>query len=60
MLNAALLATVYNPVICGVVLIGLLAAWARTRPLRIAGWADLRLKYEETPEPPVDGLNLLR
>jgi hypothetical protein len=59
-LNSALLATVYSSVLLGVALIGLVAAWTRTRAIRLAGWPDLRLKYEETIEPAVDGLNLLR
>ena len=60
LLNAAVLATLYNPVILGVVLIGLAAAWTRMRALRVGGWHDLRLQYEEMPEPAVNGLNLPR
>lgn len=60
LLNAALLAILGNPLVTVLALGGTGAAWTRVRHLRREGRADLRLKYEETPEAPIDSLNLLR
>ena len=59
-LNAAFLATLYHGLVFVPVLAVLIAAWTRAHALRREGWSDLRLKYEELPDPAVHGLNLLR
>jgi hypothetical protein len=58
--NALLLACLYNPIAFAVVLIVSFAAWARIRAARREGWGDLRLRYEEMPDPAIHTLNLLR
>ena len=60
MVTGILLISLYNPVAFCVVLALLLAAWTRVRAARREGWGDLRLKYEEAPDPAIHGLNLLR
>jgi hypothetical protein len=58
--NALLLACLYHRVVFAVVLVILLASCARVHASRREGWGDLRLKYDELPEPAVHSLNLLR
>ncbi|MGH9630813.1 MAG: hypothetical protein ACRD7E_21070, partial [Bryobacteraceae bacterium] len=58
--HSLLLATLYNKAAFLLVLAVLLAAWTRLRRMRRQNWLGLRLKYDETPEPAVHGLNLLR
>jgi hypothetical protein len=36
------------------------AVWARIAAMRREGWGELRLRYDEAPDPVVHGLNLLR
>ena len=36
------------------------AVWARSAAMRREGWGELRLRYDEAPDPVVHGLNLLR
>jgi hypothetical protein len=38
----------------------LLAVWIRIRRLRQQAWTELRMKFDEQPEPAIRGLNLLR
>jgi predicted permease len=57
-LNALLLATLYNSTAYLVVSAIFIVAWTRLRKAREESWGDLRLKYEEAPEPAVHGLNL--
>ena len=59
-LNAVLLAVLYKVPALVVALAALAAAWTRVHALRQEGWSDLRLKYEELPDPAVHGLNLMR
>ena len=50
----------YHPALFAVELTVLLAVWARLHAVGEEGWGDLRLKYEESPDPAIHGLNLLR
>lgn len=59
-LQAVLLATLYNRIAYTAVLAALIFAWTRARVARRESRSDLRLKYEELPEPAIHGLNLLR
>lgn len=59
-LQAVLLATLYHRIAYPAVLAGLTFAWTRARAARREGRTDLRLKYEELPDPAIHGLNLLR
>jgi hypothetical protein len=58
--NALLLACLYNWTAFAIVLIILLAVWARIHAARREGWGELRLRYEEAPDPAIHTLNLLR
>src|ERR1017187_9625956 len=58
--NWLLLECLYHPALFAVALTVLLAIWARLHAAREEGWGDLRLKYEESPDPAIHGLNLLR
>ena len=42
------------------VLVTMLAAWVRFRRARRNAWPALRLRYEDTPDPAIHGLNLLK
>ena len=59
-LQAVLLAALYNRVAYPAVLAAVAFAWTRARAARREGRSDLRLKYEELPDPAIQGLNLLR
>jgi hypothetical protein len=59
-LQAFLVATLYKPWASALVLSAVLTAWTRVHSLRRDGWAELRLKFDDTPEPVVHSLNLLR
>jgi hypothetical protein len=58
--NALLLACLYNRTAFAIVLVIVLAAWARIHAARREGWGELRLRYEEAPDPAIHTLNLLR
>jgi hypothetical protein len=58
--NWVLLSCLYRPIAYGVILTILTALWLRVHVERRENWNDLRLKYEEAPDPAVHGLNLLR
>ncbi len=58
-LNAVLLAVLYSPLAWTSVVVALSAGWTRVRVLRRETWAELRLQYEEAPEPAVRALSLL-
>jgi hypothetical protein len=60
LVNAILLACLYNWALFAGVAAVLLAAWWRFRGTRREGWAEMRLRYDESPEPAVYTLNLLR
>jgi hypothetical protein len=38
----------------------LVPAWLHIRRQRRKGWSEIRLKFDELPEPAVSGLNLLQ
>lgn len=59
-LHSILLATLYSGAAFVVVLAVLLAAWKHVHRSRLQDWAELRLKYDEAPDPAVLGLNLLK
>jgi hypothetical protein len=59
-LQAVLLAALYNRIAYPGVLAALIFAWTRARAARREGRTDLRLKYEELADPAIHGLNLLR
>ena len=60
MVNAALLACLYNRAAYVGVLTVLLVAWARVHAWRRQGWGEMRLRYEEEPDPAIHSLNLLK
>jgi hypothetical protein len=58
--NALLLACLYHWVVFLVVMVVVIAVWARVHVMRRDGWGEMRLRYDEVPEPAVHGLNLMR
>ncbi len=58
--HSLLLVILYGGVSYAIVVAGLLAAWRHVRRGRRQGWVELRLKYDDVPEPAVHGLNLLK
>jgi hypothetical protein len=58
--NAILLACLYNATAYVIVLALILTAWVRIRSARRESWGELRLKYDDLPEPVITGLNLSR
>jgi hypothetical protein len=59
-INAVLLACLYSPVLYTCVLLILLAVWVRLFRPRRQAWGELRLRFEEAPDPEIHTLNLLR
>jgi hypothetical protein len=59
-LQTALLATLYSALGSALTLCALSIVWLRVHALRQEGWSGLRLKFDEVPEPVVNGLRLLR
>jgi hypothetical protein len=57
--HSLLVAILYNNVVFVTALAVLLTAWVRIHRSRRQGWAEMRLRYEETPDCAVQGLNLL-
>lgn len=58
--NAILLACLYNWGLFAGVLLVLATAWARVHKSRLEGWSDIRLCYDEAPDPAIQSLNLSR
>jgi hypothetical protein len=58
-LHSLLVSTLYSPVASALLAGTLLAAWVKIRRLRRDAWSEIRLKFDEVPEPAVSGLNLL-
>jgi hypothetical protein len=58
--NAVLLACLYNWALFASVFLVLAAVWVRFHRERREGWADIRLRYDEAPDPAIHSLNLLR
>jgi hypothetical protein len=58
--SGIMLACLYNPVAYLAAMAILLAAWARACAIRKETWGEVRLRYEELPEPAIHGLNLLQ
>ena len=54
-----LLSGVYYPTVFLVVMTIQLAVWKRIHASREDGWGEQRLKYDETPDPAIHGLNLM-
>lgn len=59
LVNYILLCGVYYPSVFLVVMTIQLAVWKRIHAAREDGWGEQRLKYEETPDQAIHGLNLL-
>jgi hypothetical protein len=57
--NYILLSGVYYPTVFLAMMTVQLAVWKRIRAAREDGWAVERLKYDETPDQAIHGLNLL-
>jgi len=60
LLHSLLLEILYNGVASMIFVVLLLAIWAHVHRARRRSWAELRMKFEEQPEPAVRSLNLLR
>jgi hypothetical protein len=60
MVNGLMLESLYRPILYGVLLAILVAVWAQIHAARRDDWGEVRLKYEEEPDPAIHGLNLLR
>jgi hypothetical protein len=58
-INGLLLASLYNRIVFLIVLTVFLAVWIRIHLSRREGWGELRLKYDEAPDPAIHGLNLM-
>lgn len=58
--SAILPACLYNGAMFAGALLVLPAAWVRVHAMRREGWGELRLRYEEAPDPAIHGLNLLK
>jgi hypothetical protein len=58
-LQMLLLATLYSPLAFAILLSAVIAVWTRVHALRRDGWTEMRLRFDEAPEPAVHGLNLL-
>jgi len=60
LLHSLLLAALYNVMLYMTLLAILPAVWWRIRSNRRQSWEEVRLKYEEAPEPEIHALNLLK
>lgn len=58
--SAAFLTCLYSWAVYVGALSIILVAWARIRTSRRQGWGEIRLRYEEEPDPAVHSLNLLK
>jgi hypothetical protein len=58
--SGILIACLYNWLAFLAVLAVLLVAWNRARDVRKETWGEIRLKYEESPEPTIQGLGLIQ
>ena len=58
--SAIMLACLYNRAGFLVVLAVLFAAWLRIRAMRKETWGEVSLRYEESPDPAIHGLDLLK
>jgi hypothetical protein len=60
MVNGILLESLYRPILYVIVMAIVVAIWAHTHATRRDDWGEIRLKYEESPDPAIHALNLLR
>jgi hypothetical protein len=60
LVNGLLLISLYQPIAYAVLLAVLAAVWRGLYSARREGFGDLRLTYDDLPEPAIHGLNLLR
>jgi hypothetical protein len=51
--------SIFSPIGLTIVLSLVAGVWTRLRSARRVAWGELRLKYDELPEPAVHGLNLV-
>lgn len=60
LVNGLLLASLYQPVVYVVVIGVIVASWLGLYSTRRHGFGELRLTYDNLPDPAIHGLNLLR
>ncbi len=60
MVNGLFVISLYQPVVYGVLLAVISAIWWSLYSARRQGFGELRLMYDDKPDPAVHGLNLLR
>jgi len=60
LVNALLLTCLYNWALFAGVAVGMLAAWVRFYRSRREVWGEIRLRYDESPDPAIQGLNLMK
>jgi hypothetical protein len=58
--NGLLLISLYHPMVYGFLFALMLVTWVRLRSGRTVGFGDLRLTWDELPDPAIHGLNLGR
>jgi hypothetical protein len=58
--NGLLLISLYHPIVYVVMLAAIVALWLGLFSARREGFGDLRLTYDDLPDPAIHGLNLLR
>jgi len=60
MVNGLLLLSLYHPIFYAVLLMAIAAVWAGLYRARQEGFGEMRLTYDELPDPAIHGLNLLK
>jgi hypothetical protein len=60
LVNGLLVISLYQPIAYVIIFAVLVATWLGLYSARRAGLGDLRLTYEELPDPAIHGLNLMR
>lgn len=58
--HALVVETLYSGAALTAVTVITIAMWRRVHAARRTAWSDLRLTYDEAPDPAIEGLNLLR
>jgi hypothetical protein len=59
-MNAILIACLYNPLLFSAVLVGMFAIWIQLHANRVRARREVRLKFDELPEPAILSLSLLK
>jgi hypothetical protein len=60
LVSGAMVACLYNPLAYVAAMVVLTAGWARLHAVRMETWGEVRLKYEESPDPEIHGLGLMQ